>query len=270
MTTPPYEIRAIRYGRYEHRTRRESHVMLGPDEEDWSQPIDFFVYAIAPTGGGETIVVDTGMTPEEGARRKRPTQHRPAHVLGRLGVPAEEVRTLVLTHMHFDHGGTLGDFPNATFHVQRAEMASIAGADMGHRHLAEVYDPDHVCDLIRANFEGRVVIHDGDVALRPGIDLHLIGGHAAGLQCLSVETARGRVVLACDAIHFYDNFDLRRPFRIVRDVRQMLDGYDRIEALAPTRDHLVAGHDPSVMERWPDDGPGTEGVVARLDMAPVR
>jgi glyoxylase-like metal-dependent hydrolase (beta-lactamase superfamily II) len=268
MTT--YEIRAIRYGRFEGRTRRDSHIALAADMEDYAQPIDFFVYALTPAGGGETVVVDTGMTPEEGAARGRPTQHRPADVLARLGMPAGEIRTVILTHMHFDHGGTLGDFPAATFHVQRAEMESVAGADMGHPHLAEVYSAEHVCDLIRANFAGRVRIHEGDWSLAPGIDLHLIGGHAAGLQCLSVATARGPVVLACDAIHFYDNYDLRRPFRIVRDVRQMLDGYARVEALAPSRDHLIAGHDPSIMERWPDDGPGTEGVVARLDLPPAR
>ena len=60
----------------------------------------------------------------------------------------------MMTHMHFDQGGTLGDFPNATFHVQRAELASIAGAGMGHRLLAEVCSADHVGNLIRANFEG--------------------------------------------------------------------------------------------------------------------
>ena len=82
-------------------------------------------------------------------------------------------------------------------------------------------------------------------------------------------TARGRVDLACDAIppRVYENFEMRRPFRIVCDVRQILDGYDRVEALAASRDYLVAGHDPSLMERWPDDGSGTKGLVARLDMA---
>ena len=265
---PPYEIRAIRYGHFAERTRRESHIMLDP-KDDGPQPIDFFVYAITPAGGGETIVVDTGMTPEEGARRGRPTAHRPRDVLARLGIAAEEVRTLVLTHMHFDHGGTLPDFPRATFHLQQAEMDAVTGTDMSHPHLAEVYAVEHVCDLMRANFEGRVALHDGDVALRPGITLHKVGGHAAGLQCLSVETARGLVVLACDAVHFLDNLDTRKPFRIVRNVREMLDGYRLVERLAPSRDHLVAGHDASVMERWPHEA-GHEGVVARLDLAPVR
>lgn len=166
--TQTYEIRALRYGWFEDCTQRESHIMLPPGE-DWAQPIDFFVYVVS--GGGEHIVVDTGMTPEEGARRGKPTRHRPCDILARIGIPAADVETVVLTHMHFDHSGTLPDVPNATFHVQRAEIDSISRIDMSHPHLAEVYAAEHVCDLVQANFEGRVAIHDGDVEVRAGLRL---------------------------------------------------------------------------------------------------
>lgn len=264
---PCYEIRAIRYGRFEKRSRRQSHMMLDPSE-DYPQPIDFFIYTITPIGGGETILVDTGMTRELGARRNRPNEHRPRDVLAKLGIDPLSIQTTVLTHMHFDHGGTLGDFPNTIFHLQQAEMDSVCGTDMSHPHLSEHYEADHICDLVRANFEGRVVLNDGDVALRPGIDLHKVGGHAAGLQCLVVNTERGAVVLACDAVHFYDNLDTGTPFRIVRNLREMFDGYRLVERLASSRDHLIAGHDPSIMERWPHEA-GFEGLVARIDLEPV-
>lgn len=264
---PSYEIRAIRYGRFEDRMRRQSHMNLDPSD-DYPQPIDFFIYAITPTGGGEPILVDTGMTPELGARRNRPNEHRPRDVLAKLGIDPTEIQTTVLTHMHFDHGGTLGDFPNTVFHIQQAEIDSVSGTDMSHPHLSEHYEADHICDLVRANFEGRVVVHDGDVMLRPGITLHKVGGHAAGLQCLSVQTERGLVVLACDAVHFYDNLDTGTPFRIVGNLREMFDGYRLVVGLAPSRDHLIAGHDPSIMERWPHEA-GFEGIVARLDLAPL-
>jgi glyoxylase-like metal-dependent hydrolase (beta-lactamase superfamily II) len=118
--------------------------------------------------------------------------------------------------------------------------------------------------MVRRVYEGRVSFYDGDVSIAPGISLHLIGGHTAGLQVVRVATRRGWLVLASDASHFYANMEQARPFPIVWSVAQMLDGYRRMRELADTPGHIVPGHDPLVMQRYPA-ADGLRGIAARLD-----
>jgi hypothetical protein len=50
----------------------------------------------------------------------------------------------------------------------------------------------------------------------------------------------------------------------------MLEGFDKLRAAAPTPQHIVPGHDPEVMRRYPAPRPELEGIVVRLDVAPTR
>ena len=68
---------------------------------------------------------------------------------------------------------------------------------------------------------------------------------------MRVHTQRGWVVLASDASHYYENMDRARPFPIVHNVEDMLAGYGRLAAAADSPDHIVPGHDPMVMRRYP-------------------
>jgi glyoxylase-like metal-dependent hydrolase (beta-lactamase superfamily II) len=81
-------------------------------------------------------------------------------------------------------------------------------------------------------YANRVVFHDGRQELAPGIELIKIGGHTKGLQSLRVHTARGWVVLASDASHYYDNMEKPSPFPIVFHIGEMLAGYDTLRAAA--------------------------------------
>ncbi len=48
----------------------------------------------------------------------------------------------------------------------------------------------------------------------------------------------------------------------------MMEGFDKLRAAAPTPAHIVPGHDPEVMRRYPAPSPALEGIVVRLDVAP--
>ena len=109
----------------------------------------------------------------------------------------------------------------------------------------------------------------GDAEIAPGGTVHCIGGHTLGIQCVRVRTARGWVVLASDASHMYDNFQDMAPYPIVSDVRTMLDGFERLKALAESPSHIIPGHDPLVMARYPAANLSSEGVVVRLDVDPT-
>jgi glyoxylase-like metal-dependent hydrolase (beta-lactamase superfamily II) len=122
-----------------------------------------------------------------------------------------------------------------------------------------------VVGMVRRVYEGRVRFHRGDSELFPGISLHLIGGHTMGLQVVRVATRGGWLVLASDASHFYANMEGERPFPIVWSVAEMVDGYRRMRNLAESPAHIVPGHDPLVLERFPTPAPALQGIAARLD-----
>src|SRR5207248_10457002 len=97
------------------------------------------------------------------------------------------------------------------------------------------------------------------------VSWHLIGGHTMGLQVMRVATRRGALVLASDASHFYANMEQARPFPIVWSVADMLDGYGRMRSLAESPQHIIPGHDPLVLERYPAPAAALNRDVARLD-----
>ena len=93
-----------------------------------------------------------------------------------------------------------------------------------------------------------------------------VGGHTAGLQVVRVKTARGWVVLAADASHFYANFEQMRAYPTVYNVGDMLEGFATVRRLATSLQHVVPGHDPLVFARYPAAKPGLKKIAARLDV----
>ncbi|MEP6962471.1 MAG: N-acyl homoserine lactonase family protein [Acidobacteriota bacterium] len=267
ITTPvtgdTYEVYAIKYA---HHARKASENFLGGDVHDGPMPIDFFVWAIV--GAERTFVVDTGFDPAMAAKRKRELLRTPAEGLKMIGVDPATVRDVIVTHMHYDHAGCLDQFPQARYHLQDREMQFCTGRHMGHATTRFPFEGEHVAAMVHHIFEGRVDFHDGDDELAPGVTLHRIGGHSPGLQCVRVRTQRGWVVLASDATHFYANMEQARPYPIVVNVPEMLEGFQTIQKLASSPSHVIPGHDPLVLSRYPTAKPGMEGVVARLDVQP--
>src|SRR4051794_15329551 len=148
-------------------------------------------------------------------------------------------------------------------------MAYATGRCMTYETLRQPYSADHVCAMVRRVFDGKVAFHAGDEEILPGISVHLVGGHAKGIQCVRVRTASGPLVLASDTAHYYESLATRRPFIILHDVEAYLRGLDRLEALAGGQERIVPGHDPLVMARYPAAEARLEGVVARLDVTPA-
>ncbi len=243
---PTYEVYALLYAKS---LRPSRDYFIFPDPHDGPLPIFYYVWLIR--GEGRQILVDTGFSAQRAAARKRDFLRSPAEGLRLLGVAADEIETVVLTHLHYDHAGNIDLFPAAEFVVQDEEVRYATGRCMRHPAIRAPFEADDVVRLVRCNFNGRVRFVAGDEVLAPGITLHHIGGHTLGLQAVSVTTRRGLVVLASDAAHFYDNIALQNPFPIVADVPRMLEGHARLLRMAPTPGHLVPGHDPKVMELFP-------------------
>jgi glyoxylase-like metal-dependent hydrolase (beta-lactamase superfamily II) len=265
MNTPVYEVYAIKYGHIPERRSAEN--FIHGDAHDRPMPIDFYIWAIV--GTKTTYIVDTGFDPIIAAKRNRRLLRSPAVGLQALGIDANAVRDVILTHLHYDHAGNHELFPQARYHVQEREMSYCTGRCMCHAYLRAAYEASDVAQLVKRVFEGRVVFTDGEEEKAAGLSVHLVGGHTMGLQVVRVNTQRGWVVLASDAAHYYANIESGRPFPIAFNVAEMLQGFETVSRLASSPAHIVPGHDPLVLARYPPARPGLEGIAARLDVDPI-
>ncbi|HXU43685.1 MAG TPA: N-acyl homoserine lactonase family protein [Burkholderiales bacterium] len=257
--TAQYEVYAIKYA---HHMRKASENFIGGDPHDGPMPLDYFVWLIR--GGGREVVVDTGFSAAMARKRGRDHLRCPAEALRLLQCDPSSVKDVVITHLHYDHVGNFDLFPAATLHLQDVEMHYATGRHMGEERHRFAYEVEEVVGMVRRVYEKRVHFHDGDEEIAPGISLHLIGGHTMGMQSVRVATRRGWVVLASDASHFYANMEQTRPFPIVFSVDDMVSGYEKLRSLAASPGHVIPGHDPLVMQRYPAVK-GLEGIAVRLD-----
>ena len=255
---PHYEVYALRYATSPDRRRADN--FIAKDPHDAIMPMDYFVWLIRD--GQQTWLVDTGFNAAGAQARGRQFLRCPIESLGHLGLTAADISQVVLTHLHYDHAGNIDKLPHAKFHVQEAEMHYATGRHMCHRVLRHAYEVEDIVDLVRRVYADRVRFHQGRSVLAPGLELVLTGGHTQGLQSVRVHTARGWVVLASDASHYYENMMRASPFPIVFNVGDMLAGFDTLRELAQTPDHIVPGHDPAVRERYPNWGDPAHDIVA--------
>ncbi|MFF5498579.1 N-acyl homoserine lactonase family protein [Streptomyces aquilus] len=247
---PRYEVLALRFGTHAGRPARDNFLL---DEGQFTpgseMPNDYYLWVVRDDR--HFLLVDTGF-PEDMARRRGRTLFRdPVEALTDLGVAAEDVSDVVVTHLHYDHAGNLDRFPHARIHLQEEELRFCTGPSMRHHVVRRPFEPVNVKTAVQALFEDQLLLHRGEAEIIPGVTVHPVPGHTPGSQVVRVPTARGWVVLASDAAHLWANIRLRSPFPILEGLTPMLEGYDTIEALADGDDHVIPGHDPQVALRFP-------------------
>ena len=227
----------------------------------------YFVWAAI--SGRRTVVIDTGCSAEVARKRGRTYLWQPSEGLRLLGIDPAAVEDVVITHLHYDHAGTTASFPKARFHLQEGELHFATGHAMLDERTRQPFEAADVVNMVQRVYEGRVRLHQGDAHLSPGLSLHLVGGHTPGLQVVRVYTERGWVVLASDACHFYENVESDRPFSITYDADAVIAGFETLRRLADSPRHIIPGHDPLVMQRYPAPSAGLDGIAVRLDVPPT-
>jgi glyoxylase-like metal-dependent hydrolase (beta-lactamase superfamily II) len=254
--TSSWQVVAIRYASVELPARELS---LDTDVHDAIGSLDYFIWLVS--NGDRNVVVDTGFDPEEGARRSRRLIRHPVEFLKDLGIDADAVSDVVLTHLHYDHAGNLEAFPNASFHLQAAEMNYATGPCMCHRRMRRPFSAPDVMKAVALVYEDRVVFHDGDFDLAHGLSVHLVGGHSRGLQVLRVDAQPRPIVIASDALHLLRYLDDGDVFPMFADYQAVVEGYRRLRKLAGPEGLILPGHDTGVVTTFPSLRPGWSNVV---------
>ena len=243
-----YEVIALRYARHISKRSRHFYRYHSYGEADGPQQMDFYFWILrAP---GSVVLVDTGFSQSFFAGGQPEQSVEPVAALGLLGIDPADVSLIILTHLHFDHIGNVSAFGNAQFVVQEEEFRFWDGPDATKSPIASMTDARELAYLRNAAAAGRVTRVAGDCQVVPGVEVRLVGGHSPGQQIVLVDGARP-VVLASDALHFYEELEREMLFDTFVNLSDMYAGYRLLADLQRQGALIVAGHDPEVMTRFP-------------------
>ena len=245
-----YEVYALKYA------ERDSPACMFFYREASHEPVTLHYFVWLILGGPHPVLFDAGFLEDDVEKRGIRNYVRPAAMLARMGIKADDVPMVLVSHLHYDHWAGHSQFPRAEFWVQRDEVAFWTGPYAKYAAFNQSANVDSLAQLVTVNYAGRMRFVHGEHEVLPGIRMHRVGGHTAGLQIVTVETARGRVVLTSDASHFYRNVERFQPTQIITSLPEMLQGFETIHSLAGPEKLIVAGHDPDVADRFKTIEPG--------------
>jgi N-acyl homoserine lactone hydrolase len=214
--------------------------------EDPEKRIRFPIPAYLIEAGEERILVDTGLNP---AAVADPASYydRPEAGLFELELDAGiaeqvDVGTLtriVLTHLHFDHVGSLTLLPaSIPVVLQRREWE--AGHDASAIQRNFFYPRDYAID------DREIVLVDGDHDLLGdgSIELLLTPGHTPGHQSVRIGE---RLVIGGDVAHFAFTLDDHRFPSFAEDFTAQAQSAERLRGFREAGVHVIPGHDPDVL-----------------------
>ncbi len=197
----------------------------------------------------------------------------PDVVLAKVGVTPDEIESVFVSHMHFDHVNNLHRFPHATVVVQQAEYDGWVNAlelpgrytPMGDQSwILSSFDTGDMAAFQAMKAEGRLRLVGDEETLHPGVVGHLSpGGHTFGVQWLDIDTPDGPVVVASDTAMWYSNIEEMWPSGYTNgNTYQMLLTYGEIaEFVGDDLGRVIPGHDMRVFETFPSQKLGANEVA---------
>lgn len=165
---------------------------------DAPKPIPVPGYLIV-TKNGKNILVDTGfpekfITDPPISDDVKIDVHQQDFIVNRLakiGLEPADIDLLVLSHLDYDHAGSLLEFAQAEVIIQRLQYET---AKAGHPRFLTTKDQWNDNSI-------KFRLIDGDQEIEPGIKLIESSGHVPGHQSILVELPEtGKVLLTVDAI----------------------------------------------------------------------
>jgi N-acyl homoserine lactone hydrolase len=192
-------------------------------------------------GAGHKIIVDTGGITPDGVKWQpyfRNENETPDKALQAIGISTEEIDTVILTHLHWDHASNNHLFPKARYLAQKIEYEYLKKPEPKDK---KGYESDLA---LKTKYE----LVDGDQNIMSGISVVLAPGHSVGMQCVVVETRKGKYILGGDLVTLVENWEASPhiPNGAFEDMDMMLESLEKIDKLHGV---VLPGHDQEVFRR---------------------
>ena len=165
-----------------------------------------------------------------------------------LGIAPEDVRWVIQSHLHIDHTGSVGRFPNATYVVQRSEFEYAYTPDW---FAAAGYSrKDFDRPGLRWQFLNGVADDMCDFFGDGTLTTVFTPGHSPGHQSFLINLPNsGKILLAVDAAYTRDHWEERALPGFVTSMTDAVRSVQKLRAIAERSEALlVTGHDP---DEWP-------------------
>lgn len=204
------------------------------------QEMPIFVYLIEHPKG--LVLVDTGqsftMKDENSLVEEKDII---LHRLSDLGYKPDDVKYVVMSHMHLDHTGFMNDFPNSTYIIRKEELKAAwwpEACEGG--YLFPTFDKTRSFKYIQpADDEDFDIFMDGKIVL---IDTR---GHSRGHQSVVVDMPEsGKFVLACDAAPLREGLDKNLLPGTCTDNWQAIRSNQKLQQLQRCGYTIIYAHDP--------------------------
>lgn len=233
---------------------------FAPMEPKIEVPIGFFVIkhpkgnVIFDTGNNDKVIADTGYWGKlaEVFEPKMTKDDAMDAQLAKIGLTTNDIKYVVVSHMHLDHGGNVGKFPNSTIVIQDDELHFAMFPD---EPYAAGYIPDDISVLRSGvgvskpnSIDMLRITGDLDLFGDGSLVIHRSPGHTKGTQMLTVRLPKtGPVILTSDAAYFRDNVEknLVPNIALAYDATGIIKGYDWIRRMIATENaSYFTSHDP--------------------------
>jgi len=171
--------------------------------------------------------------------------HKLPDQLKEIGLAPSDITYLSFSHTHFDHTGNANEFPDATWILNKAELA-WAESKPGPFVNLDTFS-------VYKTAKKQMIDGDYDVFGDGSVMILKTPGHTPGHQSLQLRLKKsGVVILSGDLWHLRDNYKFRRvpPFNVER--ADTLASIDRVSTiLKNTKGRLVVQHDAGDFKALP-------------------
>ena len=236
---------------------------FGPMTPEIQVPVGFFVVmhpkgnVVFDTGNNDKIITDPSYW---GAsfQALKPVNTPDVAIdvqLQKIGLKLDDIRYVVVSHLHLDHGGNVGKFPNSTIVVQKDEIRNAFWPEPGTGGPYFIGDvlplrspnTDNPNKVKMLQLEGDMdLFGDGTLVVKRWV------GHTPGSQMMTVKLKnKGLTILTGDNVYFRENVEKSIPPNIVLAYSPsgILKAYEWIRyQMATEKADFFTAHDPDAFK----------------------
>lgn len=222
-----------------------------------NQREDFPVFAFLVEGNGKKILVDTGMCDSERANKyHHPGSHQEKgqaifEQLASIGISEQEIDTVILTHLHWDHASYLDHFKNAVFYVNEKELEFAEHPIPLYYKSYEAPELNIISSFANIKFQKCY----GEMEIFDGICVFETPGHSPGHMSVEVRTETGKYIIGGDCAFRLENFkpipelhyDITPPGRFY-NILETWRSLERVKNRAVDLEHILLTHESGLLE----------------------
>ncbi|MEZ5590830.1 MAG: N-acyl homoserine lactonase family protein [Gammaproteobacteria bacterium] len=238
---------------------------FGPMDPPIQIPVGFFVIqhpkgnVLFDTGNNDKIITDPSYWGPNFASLK-PVNTPDVAIdvqLSKIGLTPDDIKYVVVSHMHLDHGGNVAKFPNSTLIIQRDEIyysmfpdepftGPFIPADTWALRSPVGSGKPNAMNMVILENEDMDIFGDGSIVVKSS------RGHTKGHQMMTVRLPNtGTIILTGDNAYFRENIEKSIPPNLVLayDPAGIMRAYEFIRFMMASEDaDYFTAHDPDAFK----------------------